>query len=207
MKKSIFKEGRKYTFKDYFDLANPPEEIVAEFGYTCALEVLNLPESNQYDAESIERLRQDFYRVLPRLSLTSETAKREFLIAPVLFEVAKETEARISVEYPLDVDDHLSGLLDYLIRAQQALIVIEAKKGDIDRGFNQLAAEMIALDKQDENLPPKLYGAVTIGEMWRFAILDRESKHIARDMHAYTIPEDVEKLVRVLIGIAGTHSI
>lgn len=204
MKKSIFKEGRKYTFKDYFDLANPPEDIVAEFGYTCGLEVLNLPQSDHYDAESIDRLRRDFYRVLPRLGLTSETAKREFLIAPVLFEVAKETEARISVEYPVDIDDHLSGLLDYLIRAQQALIVIEAKKGDIDRGFNQLAAEMIALDKQEED-SSLLYGAVTIGEMWRFARLDRTSKHIARDIHSYAIPEDVEKLVRILIGITGNH--
>lgn len=50
----------------------------------------------------------------------------------------------------LDVSDKLSGSLDYLLRSTQELIVIEAKKKDVDSGFNQLAAEMIALDKYDD---------------------------------------------------------
>lgn len=34
MKKSIFKENKKYTFSDYFDMNHPTEEIVGEFGYS-----------------------------------------------------------------------------------------------------------------------------------------------------------------------------
>jgi hypothetical protein len=201
MKRSIFKEGKKYTFKDYFDLANPTEEIVAEFGYSYALGPLALPESERCDLQSIGQLKSDFYKVLPKLSLTSETAKREFLIAPILFEIAKETESRISVEYPLDVDDRLSGYVDYLIRSKQELVIIEAKKGDIDRGFNPLAVELIALDKYEDEPPAALYGAITIGEVWRFAVLDRKSRHITKDIHSHTVPEDLERVFRILVGI------
>lgn len=204
MKKPILKEGRKYTFKDYFDLSSPAEEVIAELGYSLALGILDLPRAEHYDTASASRLKSDFYRVLPRLSLVSEAAKREFLVAPILFEVAKVTEARISVEYPLEVDEHLSGYIDYLIRAQQELIVIEAKKGDIDRGFTQLAAELIALDQAEAETPALLYGAITIGEIWRFATLDRQAKHILRDIHSYAIPEDLERLLAVLVGITGT---
>lgn len=39
----------------------------------------------------------------PRLSLTSEMARREFLIAPVLTEVLHYTQATLNVEYPVAV--------------------------------------------------------------------------------------------------------
>ncbi|MCI5143947.1 MAG: hypothetical protein D3923_00125 [Candidatus Electrothrix sp. AR3] len=201
MKKSIFKEGKKYTFSDYFYLPNPIEEIVAGLGYSYFLEVVQLPKSESCNVESVNNLKRTYYNVLPKISLNSETAKHEFLIAPVLFELAKETDSKINVEYPIDVSELLSGYLDYLIRYKQELIVIEAQKGDIDRGFNQLAAELIALDKYEEEGCGMLYGVVTIGEMWIFSTLDRKNKKIIRDMHNYTIPEDVEDIFRILVGI------
>jgi len=202
MKKSVFREDRKYTFRDYFDLSCPAEEIINELGYSYSLGVLELPRSENCDIASVNMLKDSYYKVLPKISLESETAKREFLIAPILFELAKSTDARISVEYLIEIDDRLSGYLDYLIRSKQSLIVIEAKKGDIDKGFNQLAAELIALDKyEDENGSLLLYGAITIGEMWRFSILNRKAKHITKDIHSFTIPEDVETVFRVLAGI------
>ena len=201
MKRSIFKEGKKYIFRDYFYLPNPIEDIVAELGYSYSLEVLQLPTSASCDVESVNNLKRTYYNVLPKISLNSETAKREFLIAPVLFELAKETDSKINVEYPIDVSELLSGYLDYLIRYKQELIVIEAKKGDIDKGFNQLAAELIALDQYEEEGGSILYGVVTIGEMWVFSMLDRKNKKITRDMHNYTIPEDVEDIFRILVGI------
>ncbi|RKZ79535.1 MAG: hypothetical protein DRR19_24840 [Candidatus Parabeggiatoa sp. nov. 1] len=196
MKKSIFKENKKYTFSDYFDMNHPTEEIVGEFGYSYSLGIIELPESTTCNTDSIKSLKNSYYTVLPK-----ETAKRQFLIAPLLFEIAKETESKISVEYPLEVDNKLSGYLDYLIRSKQQLVVIEAKKGDLDKGFNQLAAELIALDKYEEEGSLMLYGAITIGEMWRFSTLDRKSKHLLKDIHSHRIPEDVEKLFRILMGI------
>ncbi len=43
MKTSILEPDRTYTFSDYFDLANPTKDIVAEFGYQLRLQKLELP--------------------------------------------------------------------------------------------------------------------------------------------------------------------
>jgi len=117
--------------------------------------------------------------ILPKITINSEIAKREFLIAPILVEIAKNTDSKINVEYPIEIDDRLSGSLDYLICSKQELIVIEAKKGDLEKGFSQLSTELIALDKYEENNAGNmLYGAITIGDVWKFGILKRDKQHI-----------------------------
>ncbi|MDM8564775.1 hypothetical protein QUF74_03900 [Candidatus Halobeggiatoa sp. HSG11] len=53
----------------------------------------------------------------------------------------------------------------------QVILNIDAKL--LERGFNQLAAEMIALDQYETSQVPEiLYGAITIGEVWRFSQLN-----------------------------------
>lgn len=202
MSKVIFKPDKKYTFSDYFDFTYPTEEIAAAFGYSFSTKVLDLPVATGINKHTIIALQDSFYEILPKIILNSEIAKRDFMIAPVLWEVIRHVKAKINVEYQIDIDDRLSGSLDYLIRSHQEIIVIEAKKGDIDKGFNQLTAEMIALDKYEENaLPDSLYGAVSIGELWRFGILDRKEKNIHRDLHTYRVPEDIEKVFSVILGV------
>ncbi len=205
MKKSIFKEGKKYTFSDYFEMNNPTEEIVGEFGYSFSYEVINLPQSTDYNIADIKKLQETYYQIFPNISLNSEIAKREFLIAPILTEIVKNTDSKINVEYAIEVDDKLSGSLDYLIRGNQELLVIEAKKGDLDKGFNQLSAQLIALDKYEESdFSHILYGAITIGEVWKFAILNRTEKKILKDINSYTIPAEVEKVFSILMGLLGS---
>jgi hypothetical protein len=202
MGKLIFKEEKKYTFSDYFDFSNPTEEIANEFGYSFKTKILDLPVATDTDKNVIVALQEKFYEILPKITLNSEMAKRDFMIAPVLWEIIRHAQAKINVEYQIEIDNRLSGSLDYLIRSNQKIIVIEAKKGDIDKGFNQLTAEMIALDMyEEEGLPGSLYGAVSIGELWRFGILDREDKSIYRDLHTYRVPEDIEKVFLVILGI------
>jgi len=200
MDKPIFKKGKKYTFSDYFDLSNPTEEIIEELGYSFSIEVLSLPVAES--VYKIKELRERFYNILPKISLNSEIAKRDFMIAPILLEVISYADAKMNVEYSIEIDDRLSGSLDYLIRSKQDVIVIEAKKGDLDKGFNQLSAELIALDKyENEDSPELLYGAVSIGDVWRFGILKRKSKVVVKDIHSYRIPEDTEKVFMILLGI------
>ncbi|RKZ39814.1 MAG: hypothetical protein DRQ49_10325 [Gammaproteobacteria bacterium] len=204
MKKSIFKEGKKYTFSDYFEMNNPTEEIVGEFGYSFSYEVISLPQSSDYNMTDIKKLQETYYQFLPKIFFNSEMAKREFLIAPILIEVAKNTDSKINVEYAIEVDDKLSGSLDYLIRSNQELLVIEAKKGDLDKGFNQLSAQLIALDKYEEgDFGNILYGAITIGEVWKFGTLNRSEKQIIKDINSYTIPSEVEKVFSILMGLVG----
>ena len=89
-----------------------------------------------------------------------------------------------------------------MLRAAHELIVIEAKKGDLERGFNQLAVEMIALAKYEaDDTPELLYGAITIGEVWRFAVLDKAAKSLAKDVHTYRFPEDLANIFAILNGI------
>ncbi|MDM8550497.1 hypothetical protein QUF72_10480 [Desulfobacterales bacterium HSG2] len=184
-------------------MRHPTEEIVAELGYSFSTQEIKLPVSAETDEELIENLRSSYYAVIPKVSVNSETAKRELMIAPVLHGVLRTTDARLNIEYPVDVDERLSGLIDYFFRSKQELIVIEAKKGDLEKGFNQLAAEMIAVDKYEENedSPHILHGAISIGEVWRFAILERESKHLVKDIHTFRFPEDLKDIFSILKGI------
>ena len=187
MRKSIFQAGRRYTFSDYFEMGQPTEEILAEFGYSFSLASLDLPLATEIDNLAIENLRAAYYALIPKVSLNSEIAKRELLVAPVLHNIVRNLDAKLHVEYAIDVDDKLSGSIDYLLRAAHELIVIEAKKGDLERGFNQLAVEMIALAKYEaDDTPELLYGAITIGEVWRFAVLDKAAKSLAKDVSTLT---------------------
>ncbi len=78
---------------------------------------------------------------------------------------------------------------------------MEAKQADLSRGFTQLAVELIALDQWTNSDAPVLYGAVTTGEDWRFGTFHRQTRHIVQDIKLYRVPEGLEELLRVLVGI------
>lgn len=200
--KNFFKEGKKYTFSDYFEMGNPTEEIVAALGYAFFTQAVALPRLQTVSQETVERISSTYYALLPKISLSSETAKREVMIAPVLHSVIENINAKLNIEYPVEVNDKLGGTIDYLFRSPQNLIVIEAKKGDLERGFNQLAAEMIAMDMYEEpSAMRNIYGAVTIGEVWRFAVLEREEKRLLKDVHTFRFPEDISEIFSILSGM------
>jgi hypothetical protein len=97
------------------------------------------------------------------------------------------------------VNDWLKGNLDYLLRSQTSLTVIEAKRDDLTRGFTQLAVELIALAEVEAQ--DILYGAVTIGEAWRFGKLDKTQALITQDLGLYKVPDELETLMAILVGI------
>lgn len=202
MNKTIFKPDRKYTFSDYFDMNSLPAEIAREFGYSMRTEDLQFPRGVP-DKSAITEMQALHREIMPRITLNSETGKREFLIAPVLREVVLRTRAELYSDYSIEVSDKLSGSLDYLLRAAHKLVVIEAKKSDLDKGFAQLVAEMIAVDQFYESDDPaaELYGAVTFGEVWRFAVLHRSGKLLLRDLKMYRVPEDLHDVLSILLGI------
>jgi len=205
MLKKIFKEGKKYTFSDYFEMKNPTEEIVAELGYSLLTKNLVLPGSEAIDEALIENIRSSYYAIIPKISVNSEASKREIMIAPILQGVIRSVEAKLNIEYAIEVDERLSGLIDYFFHSKQDVIVIEAKKGDLEKGFNQLAAEMIAVDKYEENDSPNIiYGAISIGEVWRFALLEREIKRLVKDIHTFRFPEDLLDIYSILKGILSS---
>lgn len=200
MHKSILDPTKSYTFSDYFNLAYSTRDVVAEFGFEYRLEKITLP-THAIDHLKLDRLRETFYRKLPHISLNSEAAKREFFISPLLLELLDYVEANIDIEYPLSVDQQLKGNIDYVIRSTRDLIIIEAKNADMERGFTQLAVELIGMDRDLNEKTGFLYGAVTVGDVWRFGVLDRDNRLILKDMAAFVVPADLEKLFAVFLGI------
>jgi hypothetical protein len=195
----ILQEGVSYTFRSYFELPQDTDEILAEFGYDYAKTRLQLPLTQQ-DIPGLDALKAQIEETLPYVQLTSESAKREVLIAPVLMRVATLVHQILRFEYPLKVNDWLQGSLDYLIRGRNQIVVVEAKRDDLTRGFTQLAVEMIAL-AMDETAPDTIYGAVTMGNLWIFGMLNRQTKRITQDIGGYQVPDDVAALVKTLVGI------
>jgi hypothetical protein len=203
-KRKILQEEREYTFRSYFEMSYPPEEILAELGYKLVRSRLSLPKT-QKALDHLSDLQERIERTLTRVTLTSETARRETLVAPVLIEVATYyCDCQLRIEYPLNVSNWLKGNLDYLLRAEHNLLVIEAKNDDLTRGFTQLATELIAISQIEEQ--QFQYGAVTTGDVWRFGMLDVQAKQIIEDITIYSLPDDLESLVRVLVGILQDNS-
>lgn len=187
-------------FHDYFKLTAIPEELVVAFGYQFEAITLSLPlapEPLPWLAELSLRLAFAFRHV----GMSSETPRREFLIAPVLGEVARHVDAQVRSEFDLRVSGQLKGALDYLLQANQQLLVVEAKQADLTRGFSQLCAELIALDQGIASTATMLYGAVSVGDIWRFGTLERATKCITQDLDVFSVPTDTERLVRTLIAI------
>jgi hypothetical protein len=162
--------------------------------------LLSLPESTQ-DLDRLNNLKTRIQESLPYISLTSEAARRELLIAPLLLDVVHYTRAQLRLEYPLMVTDQLKGSLDYYLYAAGKLLVIEAKNADLAKGFTQLAVELIALDKWADSELPVLQGAVSTGDIWQFGILERSQKQIQQGLTLYRVPDDLESLMRILIKI------
>lgn len=200
MEKTILKPDRSYTFSDYFHLSYPTKDIVAEFGYTYELCKIPLPHETMVDIS--QKLKTTFYKKLPHISITSEAAKREVLVAPILLELMDYVEMNLDIEYPVYVNERLKGSVDYLVRSTQNFVVIEAKNADMEKGFSQLAVELIALEHYLEAYQQAiLYGAVTVGSVWQFGSLERAQKRIRKDIDTFRIPADMEELFHVLLGI------
>jgi hypothetical protein len=196
----LFGEGKAYTFADYFKLPVDIEDVLTHFGYTFQAQNRVLPRTSM-TLDRLQELKSRIEESLPYLSLTSETARREFLIAPILMDVIHYTHAKIKVEYPVEVNDQLKGTLDYYVQAKRNLLIIEAKYADLQKGFTQLAVELVALDQWTESDASVLYGAVSIGNIWQFGLLNRQAKQVIQDLNLYRVPADVEDLLRVLVGI------
>ena len=200
-KLKILQEDQSYTFRSYFELPYEADDILAEFGFSLVKSRLSLPQTTQ-PLDRVPELKQRIEETLPFISLSNEMARRETLVSPVLLEVIRYCHCQMRIEYPLNVNHWLKGNLDYLLRSTNNthnLLVVEAKNDDLTRGFTQLAVELIALSYIEEKTI--FYGAVTMGDVWRFGQLDCNSKQITQDLNLFKVPDDLELLLKSLLGI------
>jgi hypothetical protein len=188
------------SFSAYFELKARAEDIAAAWGYRLERQALVLPQSTA-PLTWVPALQERLTSMLTLTDLTSEQARREVLIGPVLTEVALQLRARLEIEYPIEVAENLRGTLDYLLQTTHHLLVIEAKHADPTRGFMQLVAELIALDKWTDLSDKTLYGAVSLGNSWQFACLYREEKRLLQDVNSYALPRDLETIAQAIVGV------
>ena len=108
-------------------------------------------------AEPSELLRLMLADYLPlATAIATEKARSEFLIAPILAEVRRRLEGRISLfsgsEFSVDPAQGLQGFCDYIVCASHeqllitapVLMIVEAKREDIIGGLGQCIAAMVA---------------------------------------------------------------
>lgn len=48
---------------------------------------------------------------------------------------------------------------------------------------------------------PILYGAISLGDIWRFGLLKRQERLVIQDIELYRVPTDLMDLAQILIGI------
>jgi|HubBroStandDraft_1064217.scaffolds.fasta_scaffold407062_1 hypothetical protein len=113
---------------------------------------------------------------------SSEKARSEAVVAPVLSEVANKTQTRLfsGETFDVDSDQGLSGVVDFMFArsapgktvVDPVLCLVEAKKADIDsNALGQCMAEMIAAQRFNRQKGP-IYGCVTTGYEWQFLRLN-----------------------------------
>ncbi|QJB46872.1 hypothetical protein HGD76_00820 [Dolichospermum flos-aquae CCAP 1403/13F] len=176
-----------------------PQDFAQEFGYTFTRKRLSLPQY-QENLDRLKELQERLDEILPYFDLANETSRREVLISPIILDLVHYTKSDVRIEYQIKVSEQLQGYFDYLIRNRNNLLVIEAKKEDLDYGMTQLFAELIALDKWQENQQQThLIGSVTTGKIWEFAQLDRTNRHIDQGLDSYRVPDDLDPLMRILV--------
>lgn len=130
------------------------------------------------------------------LKLGNEKARSELIIAPILVDVLRRQQDRLSlfsgIEFSVDPARRLNGICDYLLSRSPSqlvleapvLAIVEAKREDILAGLPQCLAEMVAarLFNERAGTPANaVYGAVTTGSEWKFLALSGDVAWVDRD--------------------------
>jgi hypothetical protein len=136
------------------------------------------------------------------LSSSSEKARSEFIVAPILLELEKRNKDKFTIfsGERLDVDDDkgLKGECDFILSkgpisttiSAPIFSLVEAKKNDIKEGLGQCIAQMLGakiFNQNEKNEIDIIYGCVTTGEDWQFMRL--EDNIIFMDNRRYYISE------------------
>lgn len=198
-KTQILDPAESYTFSKYAELPFDTADILAEFGVAFNSTALQLPQQLPIDPEP---LRVELQENLTLVDPTSEIARREALIFPILKTICKFIKRPLKIEYPVRVSNWLKGSFDYFIPTPQNLLVIEAKNADLARGFTQLAVELIALDQWTDSTATTLYGTVTTGDTWKFGMFQRQQRLVQKDINTYAVPSDLNLVLSILFGIS-----
>ncbi len=147
------------------------------------------------------------------IAISTEKARSEMIIAPILIEVRRQMQHRVSlfsgVEFTVAPEQGLRGICDYLISLSKeqltiespVIALVEAKNENMKQGINQCIAEMVAaqlFNAQRGTSISTIFGVVTTGSNWRFLRLQETNVYITRNEFYI---KDVELIVGILIAM------
>ena len=204
-KKILDLENANYSFSDYFKINIRSDDLASLFNYSYELKEIDFKKDElSTDLKAwIDDFLSHYDNLRKLVNLTNEMAVREFLISPIIFELVKRFNVKVDIENSVYYSEILKGSIDYILRKNSNFIAIEAKNSDMNRGFNQLISELIALDKIIEQDDVLIYGVVTTGTEWNFALLDRKNKTIIQDKKNLYLTQNLEEIFQVIISILG----
>ena len=137
----------------------------------------------------------------------SEYAICENIISPILTEVWRTYTQYFLIwsHQPLNYDDNLSGIPDYVIAQRSPrgkvvlekpyVILVEAKKDNFEEGWGQCLAEMLAAQNINNDRTKKLFGVVSNGKLWEFGVLQEE---VFTKNRKYYILENLTELMNAI---------
>ncbi|RFP52716.1 MAG: hypothetical protein BJG00_017880 [Limnothrix sp. CACIAM 69d] len=140
----------------------------------------------------------------------TEKALSELLVSPILLEARKLANRQVQLfsgeEFEVDRDRGLNGFCDFLFSRSDSrltidapvLMIVEAKRGELESGLGQCVAEMVAAqiyNQQQEQPISVIYGSVTSGKLWQF--LQLEANTVTVDLTTYPAMP-VQKVLGIL---------
>ncbi|MBD2559827.1 MULTISPECIES: hypothetical protein [Nostoc] len=146
------------------------------------------------------------------VAISSEKARSEMIISPILLEIRRKFNYKISffsgVDFTVDSQRGLNGFCDFILSLSSeqllvrspVIVLVESKNENLRSGLAQCIAEMVAAQLFNErggNQIKAIYGAVTIGTLWQF--LKLEGNVVSIDLSEYYI-KDIKKILGILYG-------
>ncbi len=184
-------------------------QVVEDFGLTLREGDRFLPNLPPVSPSAL--LQATLKETLPwAIAVSSEKARSEGIINPVLLELKRQLQGEISVfsgeEFNVQADANLTGYVDFLVSRSPeqlfikapVLMLVEAKKEDLKPALGQCLAEMVAaqtFNAQKQQAIATIYGTVTSGTVWRFLRLQGQT--VAIDLTDYPLPP-VETILAML---------
>ena len=183
-----------------FDSYKTIGEVLKEFTIT-ATEANYILET---DTVIREAFKEDLEFCLREFTVEeSEYAICETIIFPLLKEVYRQYRDKFTLwsHKAITYDQQLTGIPDYILAKRSPLgkqifekpyfVAVEAKKDDFIKGWGQCLAEMVAIQKLNDQSEQTIFGIVSNGQVWQFGKL--KGNLYTREINNYTI-SDLERL-------------
>ncbi|MCU0354512.1 MAG: hypothetical protein MUD08_12360 [Cytophagales bacterium] len=155
------------------------------------------------------------------IKMNTEKARSEFIVAPILLEIAEIRGEQISffsgVDFRVDAKRGLSGRCDFLISLSSeadfltapAVTIVEAKNENVQNGLGQCVAEMVAAqifnERRGQNIKT-IYGAVTSGLNWLFLKLEGQTVYIEEIERVYDFERNLDELIGLLLRLTEAQN-